>query len=83
MMRVIARILATIGGVVVGLAVVAAGSRLLWRGHVPSRTVLESTSTSRWQSSFPTTRWPVCCVADDPGCATSSTPWSARRRTTT
>ena len=40
-MRVIARILATIGGVVVGLAVVAAGSRLLWRGHVPSRTVLE------------------------------------------
>jgi protease-4 len=41
MMRVIARILATIGGVVVGLLVVGAGSRLFWRGHVPSRTVVE------------------------------------------
>ena len=41
MRRVLARILATIGGVVVGLAVVGAGSRLFWRGHVPSRTVVE------------------------------------------
>ena len=41
MRRVLGRILATIGGVVVVLAALATGSRLLWRGHVPSRTVVE------------------------------------------
>jgi protease-4 len=41
MRRVLGRILATIGAVVVGLAVLGAGSRLLWRGRVPARTIVE------------------------------------------
>jgi protease-4 len=41
MRRVLGRILATIGAVVVALAALGAGSRFLWRGRVPARTVLE------------------------------------------
>ena len=41
MRRVIGRILATIGAVVVGLVVLGAGARLLWRGRLPPRTILE------------------------------------------
>ena len=41
MRRVIGRVLATVGAVVVGVAVLGAGARLLWRGHLPARTIVE------------------------------------------
>ena len=41
MRRLIFRILATIGGAVVGAVLLGLAARSLWRGHVPTRTVVE------------------------------------------
>ncbi|HKA28076.1 MAG TPA: S49 family peptidase [Candidatus Binatia bacterium] len=41
MRRLIFRILATIGGAVVGAVLLGLAGRYLWRGHVPARTVVE------------------------------------------
>jgi protease-4 len=41
MRRLIFRILATIGGAVVGAVLFAVAARYLWRGHVPAQTVVE------------------------------------------
>jgi protease-4 len=41
MTRLIFRILATIGGAVVGAVLLGVTARYLWRGHVPTRTVVE------------------------------------------
>ena len=41
MRRVIGRILTAIGAVVVGLVVLGAGARFLWRGRLPARTIVE------------------------------------------
>src|SRR5262249_57140747 len=41
MTRLIFRILATIGGAVVGAVLLGVAARYLWRGHVPARTVVE------------------------------------------
>jgi len=41
MKRLIGRILTIIGGAVVGVVVLGAGTRFLWRAHVPARTVIE------------------------------------------